>query len=537
VSIALATTVPAQLRLRIKDHPGRDFLAVGGAWLSAEQLRDRALRLATGLYRLGVRPGDRVASIMPNRIEAAELLFACTELGAVSVPLNIFLRGEFLRYQLTDCDPAVLIVDAAARETAAAMIKETGLPTRLIALDPIAGDAADDAASGGAGVPSFAGLLRDPDPVWPAPEPGTLATILYTSGTTGLPKGCMITHGYMLHWPKAHLMFGWFTPSDTSISTLPLYHGFGLSGLMSTLASGGRIRFEAEFSAGTLIARAREAGATQLWAVGAIGAALLATPPGPGDKDHTLERCVFIPLAPMAQRQFEERFGTRVLAEGYGQTEVLPATMGGVREGRDRPSAGRAVPWLRVAVVDDADNVLPPGKSGEIVVRPGEPNSVFAGYWRKEQATMETWRNLWHHTGDLGYFDDEGMLYFVDRKKDALRRRGENVSSVEIEIAILKHPDIAHAAVHAAPSELSEDEIKACLVMEPGTTVEPAELFRFFRENLPYYAVPRYVQIMDALPVNAVGRVLKHKLRDDWNAPGTVDFLALGLRIEKSARR
>jgi len=226
-----------------------------------------------------------------------------------------------------------------------------------------------------------------------------------------------------------------------------------------------------------------------------------------------------------------------VLAEGYGQTEVLPATMDGVREGRDRPSAGRAVPWLEVAVVDNADNVLPVGKSGEIVVRPKEPNSIFAGYWRREQATLKAWQNLWHHTGDLGYLDEDGMLYFVDRKKDALRRRGENVSSVELETAILNHPDVAQVAVHAAPSELSEDEIKACLVLEPGATVEPAALFRYFRENLPYYAIPRYVQVMDALPTNAVGRILKHKLRDDWNAPGTVDFQALGLTVEKSARR
>jgi crotonobetaine/carnitine-CoA ligase len=526
MGIPLATTVPGQFDLRIRDHPGRDFLAVGGGWLTAEQVRDRALRLATGLFRLGVRPGDRVASIMPNRIEAAELLFACAELGAVSVPLNVFLRGEFLRHQLTDSDPAVLIVDAAASGMAAAMIRETGLPTRLISLD------ADDPAA-----PGFAGLFEEPDPGWPAPEPDTLMSVLYTSGTTGLPKGCMITHGYMLHWPKAHLMFDWFKPSDTSISTLPLYHGFGLSGLTSTLASGGRIRFEPEFSASTLIARARQTRATQLWAVGAIGAALLATPPGPGDKDHALERCVFIPMSPAAQRQFEGRFGTRVLAEGYGQTEVLPATMGGVRDDRDRPSAGRAVPWLDVAVVDDADNVLPAGKSGEIVVRPREPNSVFAGYWRNEKATLESWRNLWHHTGDLGYFDSDGMLYFVDRKKDALRRRGENISSAELETAILKHPDVAQVAVHAAPSELSEDEIKACLVLEPGARVEPPELFRYFRDQLPYYAIPRYIEIMPQLPVNAVGRVQKHKLRDSWNAPGTIDFQALGLRIDKTARR
>ena len=171
------------------------------------------------------------------------------------------------------------------------------------------------------------------------------------------------------------------------------------------------------------------------------------------------------------------------------------------------------------------------------MVRPREPNSIFGGYWRQEKETLNSWRNLWHHTGDLGSFDEDGMLYFVHRKKDALRRRGENVSSVELESAILRHPDIAAVAVHAAPSDLSEDEIKACLVLEPGREVEPPELFGYFREHLPYYAIPRYVQIMPELPANAVGRILKHKLRDSWDAPGTIDLTALGLTVGKSARR
>jgi crotonobetaine/carnitine-CoA ligase len=165
MSISIAATLPAQLEKRIADDPHGDFIAVGGDWLTAAKIRDQALRLATGLYRFGVRPGDRVASIMPNRIEAAEVLFACAELGAVSVPLNIFLRGEFLRYQLADSDPAVLIVDAAAYAMAAAMLKETALPVRLIALDDADADP---------GVQRFSALFDEPDPVWPAPEPDTL---------------------------------------------------------------------------------------------------------------------------------------------------------------------------------------------------------------------------------------------------------------------------------------------------------------------------------------------------------------------------
>jgi crotonobetaine/carnitine-CoA ligase len=166
-----------------------------------------------------------------------------------------------------------------------------------------------------------------------------------------------------------------------------------------------------------------------------------------------------------------------------------------------------------------------------------EPYSMYAGYWRKETATLEAWKNLWHHTGDLGFFDPDGSLYFVDRKKDALRRRGENVSSVELELAILKHPSVAEVAIHAVPAGAREDEIKACVVLVEDAKAEPAELFEYFRQNLPYYAVPRYVEILEALPKNAVARVLKHKLRAEWDTPATVDFQKLGLVIDRNARR
>ncbi len=497
----------------------------GGEWITVSQVQRRARQLAVGLFDHGIRPGDRVASIMSNRPEAVELFFACAELGAVHVPLNVFLKGEFLRYQIADADPVVLLVDAAALTMVRRLVADAGLSVSVIALDPT-----DEPVAG------VAELYVDGKRDWGPPTPDSLMSILYTSGTTGLPKGCMINQGYFLHMPLAHMMFDWFTPDDTSITTLPLYHGFGLSALMDALVAGCRVNYEREFSASSLVSRARAVGATQLWAVGAIGAALLATPPDERDRDHSIERAVFIPMAPAAQQAFQDRFGVDVLAEGYGQTEVLPATMGGVRPGRDQPSCGKALPWLDVQVVDQHDNILPVGQSGEIVVRPREPYSIFSGYWRKPEQTLEAWQNLWHHTGDMGRFDEDGMLYYVDRKKDALRRRGENVSSVELEQAILKHPAVAAVAVHATPSELSEDDIKACIVLA-GETPSMADLFEFFRSNLPYYAIPRYVEFIDELPVNAMGRILKHKLREQWDTPGTVDLQTLGHTVSKAERR
>jgi crotonobetaine/carnitine-CoA ligase len=522
-----SATVAARLRARVEEDPERDFAACGGEWMSAGRVRDRARRLATGLHGLGVQPGDRVASIMPNRDESVELFFACAELGAIQVPLNVFLKGAFLRYQLVDAAPRVVVVDSAALRALEAVLDAPELSTcTVVALDEAVGD-----------VVRFADLFVDEAQTWPDPGPDDLMCVLYTSGTTGLPKGCMINNGYLVHMPKAHIMHEWFKPADTSFCPLPLYHGFALSALMDALVAGCRVAFDPVFTASGALDRARELGATQLFGVGAMAVAMLATPATPRDAEHLLERCIFVPVAPHIQKQFEERFDVQVFCEGYGQTEVLPATMGVTRTGRDKPSAGKALPWLDVQVVDDADGVLPVGQPGEIVVRPLEPHSMFAGYWRKERETLVAWRNLWHHTGDLGYFDAEGMLYFVDRKKDALRRRGENVSSVELELAIVRHPAIAQVAVHATPSELSEDEIKACLVLESGATVTPEELFEYFRTHLPYYAVPRYVEVVDQLPVTITGRVQKHILRERWNSPDTIDFQALGLVLDRTSRR
>jgi carnitine-CoA ligase len=529
VADELLQTVSGRLRRRAEQDPHRDFAACGGEWRTVGEVDERARRLAAGLYALGVRPGDRIASMMVNRDEAVELFCACAALGAIQVPLNVFLKGEFLRYQLADADPRVAVVDRAACPLIAEAVAACGLTgCTIVALDPEGAEAV-----------RFQDLFTDPVQAWPDPGPDDLVSVLYTSGTTGMPKGCMISNGYFVHMPKAHMLHGWFTADDTSLCPLPLYHGFALSALMDAVVATCRVAFDPEFKGSALISRAREIGATQIFGVGAMAAALLATPPAADDADHQVGRAIFIPLAPQVQRQLEERFRFHAICEGYGQTEVLPATMGDGSSPKDaaRASAGRRLPWLDVEVVDDAGNVLPAGESGEIVVRPQEPHSMFAGYWRKERETLAAWRNLWHHTGDLGMFDTDGRLYFVDRKKDAIRRSGENVSSVELELAILKHPAIAQVAVHATPAGVREDDIKACLVLEQGMQATPEELFRFFAGALPYYAVPRYVEIIDQLPVNAVGRVLKHRLRDEWDSPGTIDLHGLGLVIDRSARR
>jgi crotonobetaine/carnitine-CoA ligase len=271
--------------------------------------------------------------------------------------------------------------------------------------------------------------------------------------------------------------------------------------------------------------------------VGMMGMAMLAMPESDSDRDHSVRATLMLPFAPDEQAKFEKRFGLTMLSQMYGQTEGGAITFCALSEERKPGTIGRPSPFYDLKLVDDDDHDVPIGEIGEIIIRPREPFGMYLGYWRKPEATMEAWRNLWHHTGDYGRLDEDGFITFVDRKKDAIRRRGENVSSVEVEIAINQHPKIAEVAVHAVPSEISEDDIKACIVVVPGETVEPNDLFAFFKEKLPYFAVPRYVEVVPELPRNATLRVMKHLLRARGVTAETWDLDKLGLTVARDERR
>jgi crotonobetaine/carnitine-CoA ligase len=353
----------------------------------------------------------------------------------------------------------------------------------------------------------------------------------------------MLSHGYYVAGPRALLECGWVERGDRIFTTWPLFHSSGqVVALMTALVADGSVVFEPQFSATTFLARAAEEQATVLAGVGFMGLALLTQPPSPADRGHGVRRSFWIPMAPAQQVAFEERFGIPVLAEAFGQTECFPISMApaeGHGDGtpRARHTLGPPTAHYEIKLFGDDDTEVPPGVAGEICVRPKTPGVMFSGYWNKPEETVAAWRNLWHHTGDMARLDDAGRLVFVDRKKDALRRRGENVSSLELEAAILAHPGVAAVAVCAVPSALGEDDIKACIVPAPGASLEPGELFEFFKATLPYFAVPRYVQVRDALPVNALGRVMKHVMRNEGVPEGTWDFEALGLTVARTERR
>jgi crotonobetaine/carnitine-CoA ligase len=524
------------LRQRAQDEPGKPFLKCGGEWLTYADFDLASDRLAAGLAELGVTKGDRVAYVVPNRQEMLELFFACMKLGAISVTLNYWLKGEFLRHQLADSGAETLVVDALGLATAAPLLPHTAV-TRTILLDPEEQTRADlipgavlsvsELASSGGAAPDVRIAQREP------------LSIIYTSGTTGLPKGCLLPHGY---YTAAGEVLGraWLNePGDRIHTAVPLYHATGQSiTLMMALMQGESVCYEQSFSASQFIARASEEHATVAFGVGPMGMAILAQPPGEADTSHDLRLAIWPPMPVEKQIQFEERFGVSVIAEAFGQTECQPILISALGETRDRASSGRPAPHLQVDLLDDEDSPVGVGEVGEIVVRPLGPDLMFSGYWGQPEATLESWRNLWHHTGDFGRREQDGLMTFVDRKRDALRRRGENVSSFELEAAIERHPNVLRAAVVPVPSPLGESDIKVCIVCQDGQTPEIETLFQFFKASLPYFAVPRYVQFRSELPVTqATNRVMKHILRDEGVTEDTFDLEVLQLVVAKEERR
>lgn len=530
------TTVPALLATQAETRPGQLFVSCGTDHRTYGEMQQIASTVASSFAAFGISPEDRVALMLPNRIEMLECFFALATLGAVQVPINIYLKGEFLRWQLANSKAGTVIVDRPGLAAIEPLLPELPSIGQIILID-------DDASGLSDRLPchSYSDLRRGTGATLTpmvVSRPDQPLSIMYTSGTTGLPKGCLCPHGYYVQTGLGYGDFVDTRDGDVLFTALPLYHMGGQgNALMWALTQGTTVIFEPEFSARSFMPRATALGATVLFGPGVMAVAILATPPAPDEKAHDVRLAIFGPLLPDHQLAFEARFGVTVNGELFGQSECTPIAYNPTASPRARNRQGRAAPWLEIRVVDDDDVEVTNGTVGEICVRSKIPDAMYQGYWNDPTASLQAVKNLWHHTGDLGTIDDQGFLQFVDRKKDALRRRGENVSSIELEAAIGRFPAVAEVAVHAVPSPVSEDDIKACLVLRGPEAVTPAELFKFFASELPYFAIPRYVEIMPELPKNPMGRVMKPELRRRGVTAETWDLETLGLVVERADRR
>ncbi len=529
-----------RLRYWAEKTPDARFTKCGSPWLTFSDLEQRVCRLAAGFQELGVSKGDRVASILPNRLEMVLTIFALAKIGAIHVPLNTFLKGDFLQYQIHDASAGYVIADLPALKELSKLLSELPHLHKLIGvgLDQKEMRAAanwpgsvdlftfDELASSTGSVEEVALRMED------------LIAIMYTSGTTGLPKGCMLSNGYYTAIPWLFYESGFVTQDDSVFTAMPLFHlAAGGIFMMEALQGGIPIVFEPSFSATKFISRAAEESVTLAHCVGSMGTALLSTAPSENDKRHNLRHVTVMPMTFEDQTRFKERFGASVFSLSYGQTEVSPTTFGTLEMQKRKPdSLGYPSRFLDVTIRNEENEEVERGQVGEICVRPKEPEVMFQGYWEKPTETSEAHRDGWFHSGDLGTMDEERFITFRGRKSDSMRRRGENVAAIELEAAISRHPKISSVAAYAVPSDMSEDDIKVCIVFEDGETIAPDQLFEFFKNVLPFFAMPRYVEPLDSLPLTATGRVMKHILRKRPNE-NVIDFEALGFKIGRDERR
>lgn len=519
-----ATTAIGLLRGCVAECPDRPFLDFSGETHTYAEVWEASQRLARGLRKAGVERGDTVAAMLDNGIDGVASWFGANLLGAVWVGVNTALKGDFLRHVVEDSGARVALCEPDFVERFGRIDDEVrGLDLLLHR------GTADDTTWARFGVDALdAYRLDGDDEAWGEPRAEDVSLLVYTGGTTGPSKGCAISYGYSVNGARAFLAQTRRPADEVNWSPLPMFHLNVLNNtVVGTMVLRGRASIAPRFSVSGFWPEIERTGAGLVNLLGSMSSMLARMPDTP-----EMARCRgrirmlhAVPVPPDVEAVWNERFGVPVAGiRSYGMTEAFPITT--LEPGEDCPpgTSGRCDDrYFEVRVVDDCDRPVPPGDVGEIVCRPSRPNGMFQGYWRRPEATLAATRNLWFHTGDLGKLDREGYLTFVDRKKDYLRRRGENISSQEMEAVFLTHPDIAEVAVHAVPSDVTEDDVKVTAVLVDGSGLTPAVLFEWAKARVPYFALPRYVEFRDALPASALGRVHKYKLRDEGPTPATWD--------------
>lgn len=356
--------------------------------------------------------------------------------------------------------------------------------------------------------------------------------ILYTSGTTGPSKGVLLSHGANLHLARTVIDLMGYEADDVLYTAFPLFHvNAKFTSVATALLSGARLVLDDRFSASAFWDRMRDEGVTAFNYMGTMLSILDKQPESTADADNPVRRCYGAACPASIWERFERRFGVR-LHEHYGMTEIGIATMNTV-SCRRVGSCGHAAPYFEVRIADQEDRELPDGEIGEIQVRPLQPEVMLREYWQRPDATIATFRNLWFHTGDMGSRDEDGFFYFADRLQDAIRRRGENISSWELESVIATHPAVLEAAAYGVPAELGEEEVMVAVVLKEGEAVTPAELLDFCQERVAHFAVPRYLCFRDELPKTPSQRIQKFKLREEGITPYTFDRVAHGYEVHR----
>ncbi len=533
-------TLVNAVRAQASIHGDRDFLSFeDGPSLSFADFDRLTDCLAAGLHDLGLQAGERLLALLTNSREFMLTMIATHKLRAVFVPINTELRGSFLEHQVRNSSPRVVVADDGLID------RFTAVDTSSIEIETVIRVA--DGTSGSTALPdSLAGVqdlriegLLDTTPRPQSltdPEPSDVCTIMYTSGTTGPSKGVLMPQGHCYLFGLGTVAAMELTEADRYFCCMPLFHANGLfMQVYASLLAGASCHVTKRFSVSDWLDVVRGEQITVTNALGVMPEFIFRSPPTPNDRDHRLTRILAIPVAEEWGSAMEERFGV-VLRQGFGMTEVNMVSYSDIDDPVLPGCAGPPLSdFFEVVVADPATDIeVPRNEVGEILVRPKVPFCFNVGYFKMPEKTVEAWRNLWFHTGDAGRIDDEGRLFFVDRIKDRIRRRGENISSYELEQALNEHPSVIEsAAVGLRVAQAGgEDEIKAVLAVA-GETPEPSEFLDWCVPRMPRHMVPRYLEFVDELDKTASGKIRKQAIRDAGVSSETWDRESVGYFVPR----
>lgn len=517
------------LHQRIAAAPGLRLLSQGTSESTAEDLLAAGSAFALAFAAAGLQAGDRVAMQSTNRPEFIAVLIGCALSGLVLVPINTASRGSQLAYYVKNSRARVLLTEPGllAHITSAQLADAASIDglEAIWSLDDCAPIATLPRL-----VP-FASVAQADQLPQHVPLASGPAVVIYTSGTSGPSKGVICSHAQLYWWGHYSLQNIGIGTQDVLYTCLPLFHINALNTFFQALLSGGRIVVGAKFSVSQFFQEITRTQATVTFLLGAMVPMLLSRAADASEKEHRVR----VALAPGASAQhyteFSERTGITML-DGFGSTESNFV----ICTPRDDPRPGwmgKVAQGFQARVVDAFDNEVPHGTPGELILRNDEPFAFASGYFEMPEKTGEAWRNLWFHTGDRVLRDADGYFRFLDRMKDSIRRRGENISSYEVEQVVNAHPAVAEVAAYAVPSELAEDEVMCSIILREGEVLEPLDLIKWCEPRLPYFAVPRFLRTLADLPKTENGKVQKYKLRDQGRTADTWDLATTGHVVQR----
>ena len=515
-----AWTLPQVLQTQAGHCADKLFVrAVDGESLSYAGALDAAARMGGYLRSLGVQQGDRVAVLLPNSLDFVRVWLGVAHIGATLVPLNHALTGQFLAHQLTVAGAETVICHGEFGEALRAARRNVPRVRVVVWAGPANGDQDGSEPA----LASWSTAL----PVEPVSvDPRDIACVMFTSGTTGPSKGVTMPHAHCYLLGLGVIDNLHLTEADRYYVTMPLYHANALFMQMyATLIAGASAVLRPRFSPSAWLSDIRTHECTVTNLLGAMSQFITDLPPSADDRDHRLRAVLPAPNPPAHEKAWRDRFGIPDVVSAYGMTEANVPLYGRMGESHPGTAGFAYAPYFEVRISDpETDVTVPPGVPGEICVRSTVPGGFSAGYLGLPEESMRAYRDFWFHTGDLCVMDADGCVSFIDRRNDAIRRRGENISSFEVEAAMIDHPSIREVAAFAVPTGVEGTEDEVMLVVVPAQDeLTPDVVARYADEVLPRFARPRFIEIAPELPKTPTERVQKARLRQRGVTASTWD--------------